>query len=681
MVSSTTRELYSTPIKSRPPRTIADWLHLVSFNLIFGALLIYSHLYQLAPIPFAFIPFEWARVVFEGFNAHAKETFASSLIFIVSQFAPTKIILTAADDSIDLEKLVRRNEKGEIVGFNLEKQAVWMSNHQMYCDWIYPWCLLSYANVSSGLIIILKASLAWAPLVGPAMQLFDFCFIDKNRTLADSNLFSTALWRWKRNEPYQCLLFPEGTLYSSQTQPRSAKFAEKLGIPNAVNVLLPRTAGLLYTLRALTTVFGRETLAFYDLTVGYAGVPARGYAQDYYSIQSVFGLGIPPRTVHFHLRRIPLDSIPIGTVRSSARPKHIAEEISDDEKRQFEEWLRAEWRHKDDLMGHFGDTGEFEPGTKQGKVEWEIKMRRKDWAMLVSVPVGLVFFIVLYRPKETLRLQPANSPSMPTSTAFIPAIRTTMTAPLVVRWTPPAYPHETLLRALGSLKLCAMQMRDKVKFQLDSDSHSKQRKTLDQAYNAITVSLFQGVALRIPDARAWRRLDLVDLFGIDPLAPKARTVQGTFLGALEETLHHARAVRDSCDELDFEFLESSISDAFAVLSDAERLKNRPGYLPTLTEDISAEDGTEVLETALSDIAMMGKAHDAVREDLDALRWLRRQVAERHAACLESEVQPPHEEMHLLHALVQLALHTRVILAAMLSRNGGGDVPHYVRGEV
>jgi hypothetical protein len=33
--------------------------------------------------------------------------------------------------------------------------------------------------------------------------------------------------------------------------------------------LLPRATGLLYTLRCLSTVFGRDHLAFYDLTVGY----------------------------------------------------------------------------------------------------------------------------------------------------------------------------------------------------------------------------------------------------------------------------------------------------------------------------------------------------------------------------------------------------------------------------
>lgn len=137
MVSAATRALYSTPIKARPPPTLADWIHLVAFNLIFGALLIYSHIYQLAALPLALVPHPWARVAFEGLNEHAKETFASSLVFIVSQFAPTTIVLTTttADDdgdcSIDLEKLVRRDKDGQVVGFNLAQQAVWISNHQV----------------------------------------------------------------------------------------------------------------------------------------------------------------------------------------------------------------------------------------------------------------------------------------------------------------------------------------------------------------------------------------------------------------------------------------------------------------------------------------------------------------------------------------------------------------------
>lgn len=184
-------DLYSTPIPSRPPRTARDWLRLALFNLSFLVLLLWSHLPQLLAFPLSWIPHLWPRAIFEACNVHSKETFASSLVFIVSQFAPTTIVLTAADESIRLDELLQRDEHGEVVGFKLARRALWMSNHQvrlpephavcrtevlihisfariqMYCDWIYPWCLMSFAGVSSGIIILLKASLKWAPLVGP----------------------------------------------------------------------------------------------------------------------------------------------------------------------------------------------------------------------------------------------------------------------------------------------------------------------------------------------------------------------------------------------------------------------------------------------------------------------------------------------------------------------------------
>ena len=49
-----------------------------------------------------------------------------------------------------------------------------MSNHQIYTDWAYIWSLLYLAEIPNSIIIILKDSLRWAPIVGPAMQLFRF---------------------------------------------------------------------------------------------------------------------------------------------------------------------------------------------------------------------------------------------------------------------------------------------------------------------------------------------------------------------------------------------------------------------------------------------------------------------------------------------------------------------------
>ena len=43
-----------------------------------------------------------------------------------------------------------------------------------------------YGGISTGLLIILKASLRWAPMVGPAMQIFQFSFISKTRPIQQS---------------------------------------------------------------------------------------------------------------------------------------------------------------------------------------------------------------------------------------------------------------------------------------------------------------------------------------------------------------------------------------------------------------------------------------------------------------------------------------------------------------
>ncbi|GAA5839519.1 hypothetical protein JCM11251_002746 [Rhodosporidiobolus azoricus] len=391
--------LHAIPIKQRPPPSWQSRLHFIAFNTIFGVSLLLIHSFQLAFLPLRLIPHPYAERAYHAGITWAKEAFASDLVFIVAIFGPSRFILTA-DESIDLDKIVKRDEAGKVIGFRVAENAIWISNHQCYTDWIFPWIFMSYAAVSSGLVIILKASLEWAPVVGPAMQLFNFCFISKTKTLAKGNLFRAAQYAERRGEPYQALLFPEGTLYSSLTRPRSAKYAESLGIPNATNVLLPRSAGLLFTLRSLLTVFP-SSLAFYDLTVGYSGVPAQGYAQDYYTIQSVFGRGISSPEVHLHLREIRLEDVPLGTVRESARPAHIEQEITKEEKKVFEEWLRERWAEKDQLMGEFGEKGSFPPG-KQQRVEVEIKMRPADWVVLASVPIVLMVWVLVVRKMLSL---------------------------------------------------------------------------------------------------------------------------------------------------------------------------------------------------------------------------------------------------------------------------------------
>ncbi|BGP14919.1 hypothetical protein JCM10213v2_002874 [Rhodosporidiobolus nylandii] len=368
---------HPTPIKDRPPPSLRDKARALTFNVVFGLLILAIHSFQLVFLPLAILPYPFARDLQRAANAYAKDAFASLLILIVHVFGPSRLVLTA-DESVNLDEL-------------------------QYADWLYIWIVMSYGAVSAGLVIVLKASLEWAPLVGPAMQLFNFCFISKTKTLGKSNLYRTAEQAIRRNEPYQALLFPEGTLYSALTRPKSAKYAESLGIPNATNVLLPRSAGLLFTLRCLLTLIPASSLTLYDLTVGYAGVPAQGYAQSYYTLQSAFGRGVPPPTVHLHLRTLHVPDIPLGAVRNTATPRQIEGEITAEEKDIFERWLRERWAEKDSLMGKFGEKGEFPTGA-QGKVEVEVRLRPADYFVLASVPATL--FVAYKAVRVVLALVP-----------------------------------------------------------------------------------------------------------------------------------------------------------------------------------------------------------------------------------------------------------------------------------
>jgi hypothetical protein len=62
--------------------------------------------------------------------------------------------------------------------------------------------------------------------------------------------------------------------------------------------------------------------------------------------------------------------------------------------------LRGRWEEKDQLMGYFGEKGEFPEG-KQGKVEVEVRMRKGDWIILASTQVFLV--VVLWVLREMWR--------------------------------------------------------------------------------------------------------------------------------------------------------------------------------------------------------------------------------------------------------------------------------------
>ena len=74
--------------------------------------------------------------------------------------------MLTADTASDLERMVKRDRLGEVVGVRLPPRAVFMASHSCYLDWVrrdvvaaadasqlYIWNLLYLAQIASGLIM------------------------------------------------------------------------------------------------------------------------------------------------------------------------------------------------------------------------------------------------------------------------------------------------------------------------------------------------------------------------------------------------------------------------------------------------------------------------------------------------------------------------------------------------
>lgn len=62
------------------------------------------------------------------------------------------------------------------------------------------------------------------------MQFFGFVFIDKRKTLQKSNVVNVAAQALEDGTPSALLMFPEGTLFSRLTRPKSDAFASTSGV-------------------------------------------------------------------------------------------------------------------------------------------------------------------------------------------------------------------------------------------------------------------------------------------------------------------------------------------------------------------------------------------------------------------------------------------------------------------
>lgn len=399
-------DLHAIPVPDRPRQrpTLLGVGFVIVFNV--GCILINGS--QLLIWPLALLVPKLYRTAIRK----TKANFGLLLVLMCQWFAPTSLVITCEGGN-GIEDIVVRDETGRVTELRLPPQVVMIPNHQIYADWWYLWCLAYSMRAHADVLIILKDSLKWIPIVGWGMQFFQFIFLARSwahdKTSLTTHLTRLARTATTTQNPFLLLLFPEGTLVSPQTRPLSAAFAAKTGIQDMQHMLLPRSTGLLFCLRALAPHM--PELKLLDVTVAYPGIPRGGYGQAYYTLRSVFMQGVPPPRVHVHLRLYDVArDIPIGTPRG-------AEEASPPERAVFDKWLLERWQEKDKLMETRLTGGGFNSSTQvpssssvavvegpkdmkkwdeekggNGAVEWPIRLNSKTEIMDAFCWFGPVLF-------------------------------------------------------------------------------------------------------------------------------------------------------------------------------------------------------------------------------------------------------------------------------------------------
>lgn len=197
--------------------------------------------------------------------------------------------------------------------------------------------------------IALKRPIERVPLLGLAVHLINFLYLQ--RAWSDDEQRMTSAFRyWSAcNHDTQLLLFPEGTDYTPSNVEKSNLVCDRNKQPRFSHVLAPRSTGFAHCLAASTVddvqLF---TGGVVDVTIGYRGCQVEeGNDSATPQTESALLRGELPSEIHFHVR--------------------VYDDVGDPEDASL--LLNDIWRKKDMLLERFARSGSFTSGT--AKVSFE----------------------------------------------------------------------------------------------------------------------------------------------------------------------------------------------------------------------------------------------------------------------------------------------------------------------
>ena len=236
---------------------LAVWFNLCCFVI---------HTTQLICSPLYFLSRKW----FYYYIRYTKEQFGILMTSITQWFTPT-LIRVNGDESVRGQ--LQQTKDGRLVT-HFPDRIILIANHQIYTEWLYLWWIAYTSKMHGAIYILLKESLKYIPMLGPAMMFYGFVFMsrnwakDKSRMAHRMRLLSERYPESQRLDPMWLLIFPEGTNLSANTRRKSKAWADKSGSKDFEHLVIPRSTGMLYCIQQL-----RGTVDWiYDCTIAYEGI-------------------------------------------------------------------------------------------------------------------------------------------------------------------------------------------------------------------------------------------------------------------------------------------------------------------------------------------------------------------------------------------------------------------------
>lgn len=208
-----------------------------------------------------------------------------------------------------------------------KERVLVLANHRTEVDWMYLWNLAARKGCLGHIRYILKSSLMKLPVFGWAFQILEFIPVERKWEVDESKMRQILSSFKDPSDPLWLVVFPEGTDFTEQKCVRSQQFSAENGLPILSNVLIPKTRGFHACLETLRCSLD----AVYDVTIAYK------YRSPTFT-NNLFG--VDPSEVHLHVKRIPLQEIPVSGEDTGA-------------------WLIERFRIKDSLISDFSVHGCF----------------------------------------------------------------------------------------------------------------------------------------------------------------------------------------------------------------------------------------------------------------------------------------------------------------------------------